>query len=212
MLAKPLAGIYDPSRFGWIPCSFFGAMAETDRENTLEGLNTAVRKENHGGRLPVIIDDMIHTAGPPRERRVGGRQPTGSDPPRRRTQRPEPEPRQHLTRAGRTRKTRGVPRGRRTGPHRLHRTPNSQLTRTGNGAMSSMQTGQVSIWTPIAVGVIAFCRATRCQCRSCRKKARTSSTNRSGTSNAGKCPPSACSRKKATLSVAPRTLATSGSL
>ncbi|HAP88516.1 MAG TPA: recombinase, partial [Arthrobacter bacterium] len=28
---------------------------------TLEGLNAAARKGNHGGRPPVITDDMLHT-------------------------------------------------------------------------------------------------------------------------------------------------------
>ncbi len=40
-------------------------MAETERENireaTLEGLNAAARKGHHGGRPPVITDDMLHT-------------------------------------------------------------------------------------------------------------------------------------------------------
>ncbi|MFI5671007.1 hypothetical protein [Streptomyces sp. NPDC051704] len=40
-------------------------MAETERENiresTLEGLDTAARKGKHGGRPPVITDDMLHT-------------------------------------------------------------------------------------------------------------------------------------------------------
>lgn len=40
-------------------------MAETERENireaTLEGLNAAARKGNHGGRPPVITEDMLHT-------------------------------------------------------------------------------------------------------------------------------------------------------
>lgn len=39
-------------------------MAETERENiresTLEGLDTAARKGKHGGRPPVITDDMLH--------------------------------------------------------------------------------------------------------------------------------------------------------
>jgi hypothetical protein len=38
---------------------------ETERENlreaTLEGLNTAARKGNHGGRPTVITNDMLHT-------------------------------------------------------------------------------------------------------------------------------------------------------
>jgi DNA invertase Pin-like site-specific DNA recombinase len=45
--------------------AFFAAMAETERENiheaTLEGLNAAARKGNHGGRPPVITEDMLHT-------------------------------------------------------------------------------------------------------------------------------------------------------
>ncbi|MFD8145327.1 hypothetical protein [Streptomyces sp. NPDC059708] len=40
-------------------------MAETEQENiresTLEGLDTAARKGKHGGRPPVITDDMLHT-------------------------------------------------------------------------------------------------------------------------------------------------------
>ncbi|MFI7114566.1 hypothetical protein ACIBK9_50230 [Nonomuraea sp. NPDC050227] len=39
-------------------------MAETERENvresTLEGLDAAARKGKHGGRPPVITDDMLH--------------------------------------------------------------------------------------------------------------------------------------------------------
>ncbi|MEV6048364.1 hypothetical protein [Streptomyces xanthochromogenes] len=45
--------------------AFFATMAETERENirepTLEGLDTAARKGNHGARPPVITDDMLHT-------------------------------------------------------------------------------------------------------------------------------------------------------
>lgn len=73
MLAGPLAGIYDPSGTGRILFAFFAAMAETDREtireSTLEGLNAAARKGNHGGRPPVITDDMLHTV---LRRRAGG--------------------------------------------------------------------------------------------------------------------------------------------
>jgi len=40
-------------------------MAETEREAireaTLEGLDVAARKGKHGGRPPVITDDMLHT-------------------------------------------------------------------------------------------------------------------------------------------------------
>jgi DNA invertase Pin-like site-specific DNA recombinase len=65
MLAGPLPGIYDPTGTGRILFAFFAAMAETDRENireaTLEGLNAASRKGNHGGRPPVITEDMLST-------------------------------------------------------------------------------------------------------------------------------------------------------
>ncbi|WP_258543984.1 recombinase family protein [Streptomyces ipomoeae] len=65
MLAGPLPGIYDPTGPGKLLFAFFAAMAETERENiresTLEGLDTAARKGKHGGRLPVITDDMLHT-------------------------------------------------------------------------------------------------------------------------------------------------------
>ncbi|WP_329431931.1 recombinase family protein [Streptomyces sp. NBC_01280] len=65
MLAGPLAGIYDPTGPGRLLFGFFAAMAETERENireaTLEGLDAASRKGKHGGRPPVITDDMLHT-------------------------------------------------------------------------------------------------------------------------------------------------------
>ncbi|MFE2558300.1 recombinase family protein [Streptomyces sp. NPDC059352] len=65
MLAGPLAGIYDPTGHGRLLFAFFAAMAETERENiresTLEGLDAAARKGKHGGRPPVITDDMLHT-------------------------------------------------------------------------------------------------------------------------------------------------------
>lgn len=65
MLAGPLPGIYDPTGTGRVLFAFFAAMAETERENireaTLEGLNAAAREGNHGGRPPVITDDMLHT-------------------------------------------------------------------------------------------------------------------------------------------------------
>ncbi|WP_443075640.1 recombinase family protein [Streptosporangium sp. NBC_01469] len=65
MLAGPLAGIYDPSGPGRMLFAFFAAMAETEREaireSTLEGLDAAARKGKHGGRPPVILDDMLHT-------------------------------------------------------------------------------------------------------------------------------------------------------
>ncbi|MBP2067482.1 DNA invertase Pin-like site-specific DNA recombinase [Streptomyces iranensis] len=65
MLAGPLPGIYDPTGPGKLLFAFFAALAETERENiresTLEGLDTAARKGKHGGRPPVITDDMLHT-------------------------------------------------------------------------------------------------------------------------------------------------------
>ncbi|KQV13935.1 MULTISPECIES: hypothetical protein [unclassified Kitasatospora] len=42
------------------------------RESTLEGLDTAARKGKHGGRPPVITDDMLHTV---LRRRSGGEVP-----------------------------------------------------------------------------------------------------------------------------------------
>jgi DNA invertase Pin-like site-specific DNA recombinase len=73
MLAGPLPGIYDPTGPGKLLFAFFAAMAETERENiresTLEGLDTAARKGKHGGRPPVITDDMLHTV---LRRRAGG--------------------------------------------------------------------------------------------------------------------------------------------
>ncbi|MFI2458208.1 recombinase family protein [Streptomyces sp. NPDC019539] len=73
MLAGPLPGIYDPTGTGKLLFAFFAAMAETERENiresTLEGLDTAARKGRHGGRPPVITDDMLHTV---LRRRAGG--------------------------------------------------------------------------------------------------------------------------------------------
>nr|WP_272924086.1 recombinase family protein [Streptomyces sp. SID5789] len=57
--------MYDPSGPGRLLSAFFAAMAETERENiresTLEGLDAAARKGKHGGRPPVITDDMLHT-------------------------------------------------------------------------------------------------------------------------------------------------------
>ncbi|GAA2470518.1 recombinase family protein [Streptomyces mauvecolor] len=65
MLAGPLPGLYDPTGAAPLLFAFFAAMAETERENiresTLEGLDTAARKGKHGGRPPVITDDMLHT-------------------------------------------------------------------------------------------------------------------------------------------------------
>ncbi|WP_250637881.1 recombinase family protein [Streptomyces fodineus] len=65
MPAGPLPGIYAPIGPGKLLFAFFAAMAETEREiireSTLEGLDTATRKGKHGGRPPVITEDMRHT-------------------------------------------------------------------------------------------------------------------------------------------------------
>ncbi|WP_329467208.1 recombinase family protein [Streptomyces sp. NBC_01431] len=65
MLAGPLPGIYDPSGPGRMLFGFFAAMAKTERESireaALEGLDAAARKGKHGGRPPVITDDMLYT-------------------------------------------------------------------------------------------------------------------------------------------------------
>ncbi|XDO63724.1 recombinase family protein [Streptomyces sp. RLB1-33] len=65
MLAGPLPGFYDPTGAAPLLFAFFAAMAETERENiresTLEGLDTAARKGRHGGRPPVITEDMLRT-------------------------------------------------------------------------------------------------------------------------------------------------------
>jgi hypothetical protein len=61
MLAGPLPGIYDPTGLGRILFAFFAALAETERDNTPEGLDAAARQGKHGGRPPVITDDMLHT-------------------------------------------------------------------------------------------------------------------------------------------------------
>ncbi|MFC4017384.1 recombinase family protein [Micromonospora sp. GCM10011542] len=65
MLAGPLPGIYDPTGPGRILFAFFAALAETERDNiregTLEGLDAAARQGKHGGRPPVITEDMLHT-------------------------------------------------------------------------------------------------------------------------------------------------------
>ncbi|MEU4835398.1 recombinase family protein [Streptosporangium sp. NPDC023615] len=73
MLAGPLPGIYDPSGPSRMLFGFFTAMAETEREAireaTLEGLDAAARNGRHGGRPPVITEDMPHTV---LRRRAGG--------------------------------------------------------------------------------------------------------------------------------------------
>ncbi|MFI1735273.1 hypothetical protein ACH40E_39850 [Streptomyces acidicola] len=54
---RPYAQKVSHSQFG-----FFAAIAETERENIREStLETAARKGKHGGRPPVITDDILHT-------------------------------------------------------------------------------------------------------------------------------------------------------
>jgi len=132
MLAGHLPGIYDPTGPGRMLFGFFAAMAETERENireaTLEGLDSAARKRNHGGRPQVITDDMLHTV---LRRRAAG-QPvetirTDLIIPAGKRKGHNTEPRQHLPGPGRTRQNPGIPRGHRTGPRRL-RSPGLNLT------------------------------------------------------------------------------------
>ncbi|MEU0913238.1 recombinase family protein [Streptomyces althioticus] len=148
--------MYDPSGPGRLLFAFFAAMAETERENiresTLEGLDAAAREGKHGGRPPVITDDMLHTV---LRRRTNGDSveqiqpdliiPTG----KRKRQTPsvasiyralaehekrqaypeaveqetDPERRKHLPRARRAREATGVPRGRRASARRLRQLP-----------------------------------------------------------------------------------------
>jgi len=133
MLAGPLTGIYDPTGTGRVLFAFFAAMAETERENireaTLEGLNAAARKGRHGGRPPVITDDMLHTV---LRRRASGEsvesiRPDLIIPAGRQTQRTHPEPGQHLPGDRREREAAVVPRGRRPSPGRLRLSPDQRL-------------------------------------------------------------------------------------
>ncbi|MFJ3714229.1 hypothetical protein [Streptomyces sp. NPDC090057] len=64
MLAGPLPGIYDPTGPRKLLFAFFAAMADRAGEHLrvdAGGLDTAARKGKHGGRPPVITDDMLHT-------------------------------------------------------------------------------------------------------------------------------------------------------
>ncbi|MFE1926390.1 hypothetical protein ACFW91_27995 [Streptomyces asoensis] len=114
----------------------FAAMAETERESireaTLEGLDAASCKGKHGGRPPVITDDMLHAV---LRRRAAGESveqirpdlilPTG----KRKGQAPGSG--QHLPSAGRAWEGPGVPRSRRPGPRRLrhpHPARSSEVT------------------------------------------------------------------------------------
>ncbi|MGW2219744.1 recombinase family protein [Nonomuraea sp. NPDC001684] len=70
-----------PQRARRLLFAFFAAMAETERENvresTLEGLDAAARKGKHGGRPPVITDDMLHAV---LRRRANGNRSSRSSP------------------------------------------------------------------------------------------------------------------------------------
>ncbi|MER5548957.1 recombinase family protein [Streptomyces sp. NPDC002589] len=73
MFAGSLPGIYDPTGPGKLLFAILAAMAENARENiresTLEVLDTASRKNKHGGLPPVITHDMLRTV--PRRRANG---------------------------------------------------------------------------------------------------------------------------------------------
>jgi hypothetical protein len=89
-------------------------MAETERENiresTLEGLDTAARKGKHGGRPPVITDDMLHTV---LRRRTGGETVEQIEPdliiPTGRRNGQNPSLSRHLPGPGRTREATAYP-------------------------------------------------------------------------------------------------------
>jgi DNA invertase Pin-like site-specific DNA recombinase len=65
MLAGPFAGMYDPGGHGRTTVRVLRSdgrdRAENIRESTLEGLDATARKGRHGGRPPVITEDMLHT-------------------------------------------------------------------------------------------------------------------------------------------------------
>lgn len=66
MLGGMLAGVYDPRGAGRIVFAVVAAIAEGVREGirekTLDGLDAAARKGNHGGRPSVITEDMLAIA------------------------------------------------------------------------------------------------------------------------------------------------------
>ncbi|MER6146079.1 recombinase family protein [Streptomyces sparsogenes] len=134
MLAGPLPGIYDPAGPGKLLFAFFAAMAETERENiresTLEGLDTAARKGKHGGRPPVITDDMLHTVLRRRERRVVEQIQPDLIIPTGKRKGPEPLRRQHLPSPRRARQARGIPGSQRGRAHRLRRPTEQRGPRT----------------------------------------------------------------------------------
>ncbi|WP_240123842.1 recombinase family protein [Streptomyces sp. MUM 136J] len=66
LLSGPLQGVYDPNGAGAIVFAVLAVAAEVEREGirekTLEGLDTAARKGNHGGRPSVVDDDKLAIA------------------------------------------------------------------------------------------------------------------------------------------------------
>ena len=142
--------------------AFFAAMAETERENiresTLEGLDTAARKGKHGGRPPVITDDMLHTV---LRRRAHGESveqiqpdliiPTG----KRKGQNPSIA---SIYRAlAEHDKTRGVPRSRRTGPRRLRRPPGQRTPRPACGDGGGRPMMQYCVSLQFAASLMIAC-------------------------------------------------------
>ncbi|MCC3767540.1 recombinase family protein [Streptomyces sp. UNOC14_S4] len=77
LLSGPLQGAYDPNAAGAIVFAVLAVSAEVEREGiregirekTLEGLDTAARKGNHGGRPAVMDADKLAVA---RARRAKG--------------------------------------------------------------------------------------------------------------------------------------------
>lgn len=66
LLSGPLQGVYDPNGAGAIVFAVLAVSAEVEREGirekTLEGLEAAARKGNHGGRPTVVDDDKLAVA------------------------------------------------------------------------------------------------------------------------------------------------------
>ncbi|MFG2113903.1 recombinase family protein [Streptomyces sp. NPDC048718] len=66
LLSGPLQGVYDPNGAGAIVFAVLAVAAEVEREGirekTLEGLDAAARKGNHGGRPSVVDDDKLAVA------------------------------------------------------------------------------------------------------------------------------------------------------
>lgn len=66
LLSGPLQGVYDPNGAGAIVFAVLAVSAEVEREGirekTLEGLEAAARKGNHGGRPTVMDADKLAVA------------------------------------------------------------------------------------------------------------------------------------------------------